>query len=98
MFLFVGTLTYGQDLISVDVKVDANKLVELLDKKDKEVKMYYKMNKDLHTNYNKVKSELEVANTIIDSLYYYKFYYDHSKHVIGPRVIKKIELMIKKDE
>ena len=33
----------------------------------------------------------------IDSLTYYKHYYDHSKMVIGPRVIRKIEAMIKEE-
>ena len=37
MFLFVGSVAYGQDLIKVDVKVDTDKLVELLEKKDKEI-------------------------------------------------------------
>ena len=98
MFLFVGTLTYGQDLISVDVKIDTDKLIELLDKKDakilslnKEIAIYKKYHDQAVKNLN-------AANNEADSLYYYKLYYDHSKHVIGPRIIKKIELMIKKDE
>ena len=98
MFLFVGTLTYGQDLISVDVKVDTDKLIELLDKKDKEIDLMMKNLKILSEAYEEKEIELEEAYGVINSLHHYKLYYDHSKHVIGPRIIKKIELMIKKDE
>ena len=95
MFLFISSVAYGQDLIKVDVKMDLDKLIELLDKKDKEMKMYRNMSKDLHAELNRMRAKIKSVNALNDSLYYYKFYFDHSKHVIGPRVIKKIEAMIK---
>ena len=95
MLLFVGTLSYGQDLIKVDVKVDTDKLIELIDSKDHEIKMLRKMLKKKREIEIDYVVKLEKAYKTIDTLTYYKHYYDHSKHVIGPRIIKKIELMIK---
>ena len=93
MFLFIGSVAYGQDLISVEVNTD--KLVEFIEKKDKEIRLLKKHVSSIKATLYASKEVNGLLISKIDSLSYYKLYYDHSKHVIGPRVIKKIELMIK---
>ena len=92
----MGTLTYGQELISV--KVDNEKLMDYIEKKETQIEKLSEMNRHVMRLNTKLRKQKSYMLEEIDSLQYYKKYYDHSKHVIGPRVIRKIEAMVKKDE
>ena len=95
MFLFVGTMAYGQDLINVDVKIDTSKIVELIEKKDKEIE---NLKWVIAKKSGEVKFMGQQVKTANDSLHYYKEYYNNSKKIIGTRVIQKITGMIKEDK
>ncbi len=93
--MLVGTMAFSQ---SVTVEVDLDTLFTLVEKKDKIIGHAFKQNVKLKDMINEKDIELEEAYGVIDSLNWYKKYYKHSKHVIGPRVIRKIEAMVRKDE
>ena len=94
MFMLGMGLTFAQ---SVRVEVELDTLFTLVDKKDMEIKMAHKKVKKYKMMASEKDMELKKAMMKIDSLEYFKKYYMHSKHVIGPRVIRRIEEMVKHD-
>ena len=97
MFLLGMGLTYGQSL-TVTATLDTAPFVELINAKDMEIKKCKNIRNSRSKALKQAEIALQGAMTTIDSLEYYKKYYNHSKNVIGPRVIRKIEDMIKEDE
>ena len=91
LLLLCSTMAFGQ-LVKVDVNLDS--IASIIDKKDKKLEMYMYI-----LNHNEmVLEDCTNANIMlvkeIDSLKWFKLYYMHSKHVIGPRIIGRIEEMI----
>ena len=89
MFLFIGSVAYGQDLISVEVNTD--KLVEFISKKDS---MILKLSKDVkYLQYvnNKLKTESASKGALIDSMEMYKRRWLRVEKLLAPRLVKKLK-------
>ena len=91
LMLLCSTMAFSQ-LVKVDVNLDS--IASIISKKDKEIKKLMKLN----ANINSTLTDCEDVNTLllqeVDVLKWYKMYYMHSKHVITPRVIGRIEEMV----
>ena len=91
VMLLCSTMAFSQ-LVKVDVNLDS--IASIIDKKDKKLEMYI----DILNHNEMVLEDCTNANIMlvkeIDSLKWFKLYYMHSKHVIGPRIIGRIEEMI----
>ena len=92
VMLLCSTMAFSQ-LVKVDVNLDS--IATIISNKDKKIDMYLDIlnhNEMVLENCTNINSMLVKE---IDSLKWYKLYYMHSKHVIGPRIIGRIEEMIK---
>ena len=80
--------------VSATISLDLDKFTALIEQKDKKIESYQK----LLNNHEGLFEDCAEVNSMlvkeIDSLKWFKLYYMHSKHVITPRVIGKIEEMI----
>ena len=94
MLLF-STMAFSQ-IYHIDCKTDS--LVGVLASKDakiaslhKSIKMTRKLNKSLLDS-------LMISKMDVDSLYRFKLYYEHSKHLLSARLIGRIEEMVDANE
>ena len=89
--LLCSTMAFSQ-LVKVDVNLDS--IATIINKKDMKIEML----QDFLNNSVMMTDDCTDVNSMlvkqVDSLMWYKKYYMHSKHVIGPRVIGRIEEMV----
>ena len=95
--LLLGWGASAQSLTST-CTVDVSPYVTIIQKKDADIAKCYTGYKGLINTINSQKNKNKELVTKIDSLQFYVKYYKHSKHVIGPRIIRRIEQMVAKDE
>ena len=93
MLLF-STMAFSQ-VHTIDCKLDS--LIGILASKDtkidglnKSIRMTRKLNQGLLNN-------LVETQRSLDSLYRFKKYYEHSKHLLTPRLVGRIEDMVNND-
>ena len=89
MFLFIGSVAYGQDLISVEVNTD--KLVEYVEAKDKVIK---KLSSEVKYLKGRLSSQKQISadrDALNDSLAHYKSLWIRTEKLLAPRLIKKIK-------
>ena len=80
-------------LVKVDVNLDS--IAAVFDKKDREIKAIRVEMEDYRTIIVTKDFTINKLHDTINELMWYKKYYMHSKHVIGPRLIGRIEEMVK---
>ena len=80
-------------LVKVDVNLDS--IAGVISKKDMLIEDLLSEINDYRTIIVTKDFTIDKANDTINELMWYKKYYMHSKHVIGPRLIGRIEEMVK---
>ena len=91
--LLCSTMAFSQ-VIKVETIVQTDSLATYIMGKDKTIELIMADNRELEAVLRHKDMLIDQANDTINSLLWYKMYYMHSKHVITPRVIARIEEMI----
>ena len=91
LMLLIGWGASAQ-LVKVDVNLDS--IATVFANKDKEIKALRTELKDYRLIIKTKDYSNDKLKIMINELEWYKKYYMHSKHVIGPRVIGRIEEMV----
>ena len=81
-------------IVKVETIVKTDSLAAYIMGKDKQIELIMADNMELEAVLRHKDMLIDQANDTINSLLWYKAYYMHSKHVITPRVIGRIEEMI----
>ena len=89
--LLCSTMAFSQ-LVKVDVSLDS--IAGVIERKDAEIKALKLEVADYITIIETKDYSNDELKEMINELVWYKKYYMHSKHVIGPRVIGRIEEMV----
>ena len=80
--------------VSATISLDLDKFTELVEQKDKKIEKLELKLKECRKRKSLIDVQVGVLETEVDSLNFYKLYYEHSKHVITPRIIARIEEMV----
>ena len=91
--LLCSTMAFSQ-IVKVETVVKTDSLATYIMNKDKELAFLRGEVKELEAVLRYKDSLIEKNHDQINSLLWYKAYHKHSKHVIGPRLIGRIEEMI----
>ena len=95
--LFIGMLLFSTMAFSqvyhIDCKTDS--LARILASKDTKIEGLYKSLKMTRKLNKSLLDSLMTSRMDVENLYRFKLYYEHSKHVIGPRIIGRIEDMVR---
>ena len=91
--LLCSTMAFGQ-LVKVETIVHNDSLATYIMGQDKQIELMMADNMELEAVLRYKDSIIGNQNDTINSLLWYKEYYKHSKHVIGPRLIARIEEMV----
>ena len=96
LLMLLLLLGWGVSAQSITVTTTTNipDFIEFIERKDSKIDSLQQVINRLTMSLRDSDDVNMVLVSEIDSLTWYKKYYKHSKHVIGPRIIKRIEEMV----